>query len=145
MVLVLSPASVFPSFHYWWYVICCTDVSPKPLQGYFSSDFFQQMFPSSQVYALSSPLSWNSAMHLTYCGAAASLSWRVCNVAHHWHFCSCQAAWWQFPSANRPPCSSLCWFFFTLQTRYLGLTKHLSVVPEMNLQNCCGVCTQKKN
>lgn len=83
MVLVLSPTSAFQSFHYWWGVVCCTDVSPKPSQGYFSSDFFQQMFPGSQVYVLSPPLSRNSTMRLTYCSAAVSLSWRVCTVAHH--------------------------------------------------------------
>lgn len=65
---MLSLTSAFPSLHYWWHVICCTDVSPKPLRGYFSSDFFQQMFPGPQVCALSPPLSRNSEMCSTRCG-----------------------------------------------------------------------------
>lgn len=74
---MLSLTSAFPSLRYWWRVICCTDVSPKPLQGYFSSDFFQQMFPSPQVCVLSSPLSRNSAVRSTYCGASVPLWCRV--------------------------------------------------------------------
>lgn len=42
--------------------------------------------------------------------------------------------------SNRPPCSPPGW----LQTHYLGCTKQLSVLPEMNLCKCCGACAQKE-
>lgn len=137
---VLSPTSTSPSFYSCWYIICCTDVSPKPLQDYFSSDFFQQMFPSSQVNVLPSPLSWNSAMHLTYCSATVSMSWRGCSIAHHWSLSAPVRLLVMFSLSNRPPC-----WLFRLQTHYLGYTKQLSKVPEIILYNCSGVCSQKKN
>lgn len=132
---MLSLTSAFPSLHYWWHVICCTDVSPKPLRGYFSSDFFQQMFPGPQVCALSPPLSRNSEMCSTRCGelqapwqstALTSLLLPGCLVT--------------LSLSHRPACSPPgC-----LQTHYLGCTKQLSVLPGMNLDNCCGACARKE-
>lgn len=92
------------------------------------------------VCVLSPPLSWNSAMPLTYCGASAPWSYRVHGKAQQWQLCCCQAAWWHFPLSNRPPCSPPgC-----LQTHYLGCTKQLSVLPGMNLDNCCRACAQNE-
>lgn len=141
---MLSSTSVFPSFLYWWYVICCTDVSPKPLQGYFSSDFFQQMFPRSQVCVLSSPPSRNSAMRLTYCSAAVAFELEGLQHCASLTSLLLPGCLVKLSFSNRPPCSSPCWFF-RLQTHCLGCTKQLFVVPEMNLQNLlCSVCPKEE-
>lgn len=132
---MLPLTSAFPSLPYWWRVICCTDVSPKPLQGYFSSDFFQQMFPSPQVcvccplhWAETLRRAWHIVVPLSLCGAGS----RARDSSD-----SSAPAWWHFPSATGLPPPLLA-------GSNLGCTKLLSVLPEMNLCNRCGVCAQKE-